>query len=102
MVFVFNETATTEIYSYGYTLSLHVALPSCTIGSRPARCRARRRLVEHTRLAATDAGVFARRRSDRAGAGGVARSFADAAAIEHHRRGHATARTSGGGRQHGG
>src|SRR3546814_12288074 len=27
MFFFFNETATTEIYTYGHTLSLHEALP---------------------------------------------------------------------------
>src|SRR3546814_13943083 len=27
--FVFNDTATTEIYTYGHTLSLHDALPIC-------------------------------------------------------------------------
>src|SRR3546814_12908559 len=27
--FLFNETATTEIYTYGHTLSLHDALPIC-------------------------------------------------------------------------
>src|SRR3546814_10961906 len=28
-VFFFNDTATTEIYTYGHTLSLHDALPIC-------------------------------------------------------------------------
>src|SRR3546814_18535129 len=28
-VFVFNDKATTEIYTYGHTLSLHDALPIC-------------------------------------------------------------------------
>src|SRR3546814_5431106 len=28
----FNDTATTEIYTYGHTLSLHDALPICTGG----------------------------------------------------------------------
>src|SRR3546814_16669929 len=28
-VFVVNDTATTEIYTYGHTLSLHDALPIC-------------------------------------------------------------------------
>src|SRR3546814_20748488 len=27
--FLFNDTATTESYTYGHTLSLHVALPIC-------------------------------------------------------------------------
>src|SRR3546814_2762536 len=29
-VFLFNDTASTEIYTYGHTLSLHDALPICT------------------------------------------------------------------------
>src|SRR3546814_17759352 len=29
VVFLFNDTATTEIYTYGHTLSLHDALPIC-------------------------------------------------------------------------
>src|SRR3546814_2536125 len=29
MYFFFNDTATTEIYTYGHTLSLHDALPIC-------------------------------------------------------------------------
>src|SRR3546814_3270684 len=36
--FFFNETATTEIYTYGHTLSLHVALPIWpAIGRETAR-----------------------------------------------------------------
>src|SRR3546814_17157049 len=31
VVFFFNDTATTEIYTYGHTLSLHDALPICPI-----------------------------------------------------------------------
>src|SRR3546814_8689591 len=30
MCFFFNDTATTEIYTYGHTLSLHDALPICS------------------------------------------------------------------------
>src|SRR3546814_15076880 len=30
MIFLFNDTATTEIYTYGHTLSLHDALPIST------------------------------------------------------------------------
>src|SRR3546814_2664446 len=30
-VFFFNDTATTEIYTYGHTLSLHDALPICRV-----------------------------------------------------------------------
>src|SRR3546814_3766182 len=30
-VFLFNYTATTEIYTYGHTLSLHDALPICRV-----------------------------------------------------------------------
>src|SRR3546814_8590623 len=33
----FNDTATTEIYTYGHTLSLHYALPICKAGQFPAR-----------------------------------------------------------------
>src|SRR3546814_17155302 len=29
LIFFFNDTATTEIYTYGHTLSLHDALPIC-------------------------------------------------------------------------
>src|SRR3546814_20455806 len=29
ILFFFNDTATTEIYTYGHTLSLHDALPIC-------------------------------------------------------------------------
>src|SRR3546814_3730247 len=38
----FNETATTEIYTYGHTLSLHDALPICSyrIHPRPSTRRA--------------------------------------------------------------
>src|SRR3546814_3026763 len=31
MYFFFNDTATTEIYTYGHTLSLHDALPICRL-----------------------------------------------------------------------
>src|SRR3546814_10023271 len=38
MLFFFNDTATTEIYTYGHTLSLHDALPisrfACIAGRR--------------------------------------------------------------------
>src|SRR3546814_13388855 len=33
MFFFFNDTATTEIYTYGHTLSLHDALPICRPGT---------------------------------------------------------------------
>src|SRR3546814_19852365 len=33
IIFFFNDTATTEIYTYGHTLSLHDALPICAIYS---------------------------------------------------------------------
>src|SRR3546814_936242 len=44
--FFFNDTATTEIYTYGHTLSLHDALPICRrhprgAGRRESRDRAR-------------------------------------------------------------
>src|SRR3546814_5128031 len=67
MLFFFNDTATTEIYTYCHTLSLHDALPICADGhpccqvparspqrrSRPrgspcARATAARRSEEHT------------------------------------------------------
>src|SRR3546814_17507392 len=35
--FFFNETATTEIYTYGHTLSLHDALPICESGMDACR-----------------------------------------------------------------
>src|SRR3546814_15399330 len=37
MVFFFNETATTENYTYGHTLSLHDALPSSREYLEPVR-----------------------------------------------------------------
>src|SRR3546814_9378265 len=42
-VFFFNETATTDIYTYGHTLSLHDALPIC-VGLLESRDRTRRLL----------------------------------------------------------
>src|SRR3546814_18975363 len=36
-IFFFNDTATTEIYTYGHTLSLHDALPISRTGHRPCR-----------------------------------------------------------------
>src|SRR3546814_18510838 len=43
MYFFFNDTATTEIYTYGHTLSLHDALPICLAvrQASEAPCRAR-------------------------------------------------------------
>src|SRR3546814_14886692 len=35
--FFFNDTATTEIYTYGHTLSLHDALPILQLGVRSRR-----------------------------------------------------------------
>src|SRR3546814_15508388 len=35
-LFFFNDTATTEIYTYVHTLSLHDALPIFTLRRRPA------------------------------------------------------------------
>src|SRR3546814_17446606 len=32
-VFFFNESATTEIYTYGHTRSLHDSLPICPLGT---------------------------------------------------------------------
>src|SRR3546814_10327998 len=37
LFFFFNDTATTEIYTYGHTLSLHDALPICCVGARWTR-----------------------------------------------------------------
>src|SRR3546814_11770190 len=37
--FFFNDTATTEIYTYLHTLSLHDALPICLPPDRPRRAR---------------------------------------------------------------
>src|SRR3546814_1082506 len=37
MCFFFNDTATTEIYTYGHTLSLHDALPICSAVQLAAR-----------------------------------------------------------------
>src|SRR3546814_4522226 len=36
MCFFFNDKATTEIYTYGHTLSLHDALPILAVGGVPA------------------------------------------------------------------
>src|SRR3546814_19242777 len=36
-IFVFNDTATTEIYTYGHTLSLHDALPIWARGAGAQR-----------------------------------------------------------------
>ena len=38
-VFFFNDTATTEIYTIAYTLSLHDALPISELGERPGLAR---------------------------------------------------------------
>src|SRR3546814_13760503 len=37
-IFFFNDTATTEIYTYLHTLSLHDALPICMIASNTVKC----------------------------------------------------------------
>src|SRR3546814_4679119 len=39
VVFFFNETATTEIYTYLHTLSLHDALPISSASARPCAAR---------------------------------------------------------------
>src|SRR3546814_14429940 len=52
MFFFFNDTATTEIYTYGHTLSLHDALPICIAqvifdgGQRAAQVRSQRAAAE--------------------------------------------------------
>src|SRR3546814_16050377 len=63
-VFFFNDTATTEIYTYGHPLSLHDALPICTIHHRergidmvPARQLVRQRRAQFGRLADLDAAL---------------------------------------------
>src|SRR3546814_6201445 len=40
--FFFNDTATTEIYTYGHTLSLHDALPICSAAPTAPGSRCRR------------------------------------------------------------
>src|SRR3546814_11874971 len=40
---LFNATATTEIYTYSHTLSLHDALPICAPAAPAGRARPRRR-----------------------------------------------------------
>src|SRR3546814_16788409 len=35
LFFLYNDTATTEIYTYLHTLSLHDALPICRISTHP-------------------------------------------------------------------
>src|SRR3546814_2613175 len=76
LCFFFNDTATTEIYTYGHTLSLHDALPICQHadpGHGPAgaggRCarngeQARREVREHRRrrAAGTELPLDPRRR----------------------------------------
>src|SRR3546814_15967145 len=46
-MFFFNDTATTAIYTYGHTLSLHYALPICR------RRRGRRNICPSTRHRST-------------------------------------------------
>src|SRR3546814_5755092 len=46
-MFFFNDTATTEIYTYGHTLSLHDALPiSAWLQREMARSRKQKRTVK--------------------------------------------------------
>src|SRR3546814_5769333 len=49
--FFFKDTATTEIYTYLHTLSLHDALPICMAGHRGAICSARATFSSSTRRA---------------------------------------------------
>src|SRR3546814_15305694 len=46
---LFHDTATTEIYTYGHTLSLHDALPILQTAMPDVPCE--ERLVQHVRLA---------------------------------------------------
>src|SRR3546814_17817761 len=51
--FFFNDTATTEIYTYGHTLSLHDALPiskSAALRTRETSRRRQRKSPKHSRL----------------------------------------------------
>src|SRR3546814_16190203 len=48
LIFLFNDTATTEIYTYGHTLSLHDALPIYEAALSPA---ARAFYTENRRVA---------------------------------------------------
>src|SRR3546814_5600459 len=45
MLVVFNDTAATEIETYGHPLSLHDALPICTDSTTAAVGRGRRRVL---------------------------------------------------------
>src|SRR3546814_19802346 len=45
MLVVFNDTAATEIETYGHPLSLHDALPICTDSTTAAVGRGRRRIL---------------------------------------------------------
>src|SRR3546814_16601675 len=47
VVFFFNDTATTEIYTYVHTLSLHDALPICIHMRRVALCPIAHQLLRH-------------------------------------------------------
>src|SRR3546814_15977147 len=75
--FFLNDTATTEIYTYGHTLSLHDALPIC--GQRgkavPADAgRARAAALRHRRRRAARAGRLLRRDAEPGERAGAARS----------------------------
>src|SRR3546814_15640704 len=62
-MFLFNDTATTEIYTYVHTLSLHAALPICQFNVRycvaNAIVRKSSRLEHFTNEAVTDPTVGA-------------------------------------------
>src|SRR3546814_9803196 len=45
MCFFFNDTATTEIYTYLHTLSLHDALPICRMAAQVDGLRGRQQLA---------------------------------------------------------
>src|SRR3546814_4103001 len=56
--FVFNDTATTENYTYGHTLSLHDALPICAVPSQFAPAAIK---LDHLRISVAPSSVGARR-----------------------------------------
>src|SRR3546814_4976035 len=79
MIFFFNDTATTEIYTYGHTLSRHDALPICerqlvaSGGPGPAIAAAQRRIPRADGVPP----VFDPVVPDGGGDGGLARLRAD-------------------------
>src|SRR3546814_17703468 len=64
--FFLNDTATTEIYTHGHTLSLHDALPICEHRQRHKRSLQPLGAVDLHRSAADDPGVIRLRLQNRA------------------------------------